>query len=75
MFANLAFISYGAARQFKPILALHLILLPIDVVRLRHSLASERHSHSSGGPGRAIATSSRDPDDQGSGARKAGARM
>ena len=33
--ANLCFIGYGAMGQFMPVLALHLVLLPINLLRLR----------------------------------------
>jgi hypothetical protein len=33
--ANVCFIGYGAMGRFMPVLALHIILLPINLVRLR----------------------------------------
>jgi hypothetical protein len=33
--ANVCFIGYGAMGQFMPVLVLHVILLPINVIRLR----------------------------------------
>ncbi|RDI57977.1 hypothetical protein [Microvirga subterranea] len=33
--ANICFIGYGAMGQFMPVLMLHLILLPINLARLR----------------------------------------
>ncbi len=37
--ANIAFITYGAAAAIYPTLLLHLVLLPLNVVRLRQMLA------------------------------------
>ena len=34
IFSNVAFIAYGAVNWLLPVLALHLILLPLNVVRL-----------------------------------------
>lgn len=36
--ANLFFIGYGAIGHFLPVLALHLVLLPLNVARVRHAL-------------------------------------
>jgi len=36
--ANICFIGYGAMGWFLPVLALHVILLPINLVRLRSLL-------------------------------------
>jgi hypothetical protein len=33
--ANICFIGYGAMGLFMPVLALHLVLLPVNLVRLR----------------------------------------
>jgi hypothetical protein len=33
--ANVCFIGYGAMGMYMPVLALHLVLLPINLVRLR----------------------------------------
>jgi hypothetical protein len=41
--ANICFIGYGAMGQFIPVLALHVILLPVNFVRLR-TLVSQSHS-------------------------------
>ena len=40
--ANICFIGYGAMGQFIPVLALHVILLPVNLVRLR-MLVSQSH--------------------------------
>jgi hypothetical protein len=40
--ANICFIGYGAMGQFIPVLALHVILLPVNVVRLRALLNQAR---------------------------------
>ena len=37
---NLAFITYGLAAQLWPIVMLHLIMLPLNVIRLREAFAS-----------------------------------
>lgn len=36
--SNLAFIAYGASTGLGPVLLLHLVLLPVNVQRLRESL-------------------------------------
>jgi hypothetical protein len=41
--ANICFIGYGAMGQFIPVLALHILLLPVNLVRLR-TLVSQPHS-------------------------------
>jgi hypothetical protein len=41
--ANICFIGYGAMGLFIPVLALHVILLPVNLVRLR-TLVSPRRS-------------------------------
>lgn len=38
--SNLAFIAYGALAGLGPVLLLHLLLLPINLVRLRGAAAS-----------------------------------
>jgi ABC-type glycerol-3-phosphate transport system permease component len=38
--SNLAFITYGLAAQLWPIVTLHLIMLPLNVIRLREAFAS-----------------------------------
>ena len=40
--ANLFFIAYGAAGSYYPVLVLHLILLPLNVVRLIEQTTSLR---------------------------------
>ena len=46
--SNVCFIGYGAMGPFLPVLTLHLILLPINIARLRalvrHSCAAAAHS-------------------------------
>ncbi len=52
--ANFCFIGYGALGSYMPVLVLHLILLPINLVRLRallgpsRTLAEERRDDVSG---------------------------
>lgn len=36
--SNLAFIAYGALAHLQPVLLLHLMLLPMNVLRLRQAL-------------------------------------
>lgn len=38
--SNVAFIAYGLADQLWPIVTLHMIMLPLNVIRLREALAS-----------------------------------
>ena len=38
--SNLAFITYGLAAQLWPIVTLHLIMLPLNVIRLREAFAA-----------------------------------
>jgi hypothetical protein len=38
--SNLAFILYGYAARIEPVLVLHLILLPINIIRLLEALSS-----------------------------------
>ena len=38
IFSNLAFITYGTIEWLPPILFLHLVLLPVNIVRLREAL-------------------------------------
>jgi ABC-type glycerol-3-phosphate transport system permease component len=38
--SNVAFITYGLAAQLWPIVMLHVIMLPLNVSRLRDALAS-----------------------------------
>ena len=37
--SNLAFITYGLAARLWPIVTLHLIMLPLNVIRLREAFA------------------------------------
>ncbi len=55
--ANFCFIAYGALGSYMPVLVLHLILLPINLVRLRTLLApsgdeakTRRHDAPDGSP-------------------------
>lgn len=41
IFSNVAFISYGILAWLPPVLCLHLLLLPVNVFRLRSLLAEE----------------------------------
>jgi hypothetical protein len=41
--ANICFIGYGAMGPFIPVLGLHVILLPVNIARLR-ALLSQSHS-------------------------------
>jgi hypothetical protein len=41
IFSNLAFISYGTIAWLPPVLGLHLLLLPINVLRLREILCDQ----------------------------------
>ena len=45
--SNLAFISYGALAWLPPVLALHLLLLPINILRLREIITTQA-AHRSG---------------------------
>jgi CRP/FNR family transcriptional regulator, cyclic AMP receptor protein len=38
--SNVAFITYGLAARLWPIVILHVIMLPLNVIRLREALAS-----------------------------------
>ena len=38
IFSNLAFITYGAVEWLPPVLFLHLVLLPLNIVRLREAV-------------------------------------
>jgi hypothetical protein len=42
--SNLAFISYGYAMGLPPVLLLHLVLLPVNLVRLAQLLRARRES-------------------------------
>jgi hypothetical protein len=56
IFSNLAFISYGALVWLPPVLGLHLLLLPLNVLRLRelHNSATDRNRLGSGLRGLAL---------------------
>jgi hypothetical protein len=41
IFSNIAFISYGVLAWLPPVLCLHLLLLPVNVLRLRSLLTEE----------------------------------
>jgi hypothetical protein len=41
IFSNLAFISYGTIAWLLPVLGLHLLLLPLNVLRLREILRDQ----------------------------------
>jgi|SRR5215471_1090947 hypothetical protein len=45
--SNLAFISYGALAWLPPVLGLHLLLLPLNVIRLREFIITQS-AHRSG---------------------------
>jgi hypothetical protein len=45
--ANICFIRYGAMGVYLPVLSLHLVLLPINVVRLR-TLVAELNARTDG---------------------------
>lgn len=55
--ANLAFIAYAAAVGLNPVLILHLMLLPCNLIRLSQILAHRRKAGSI-----AFASSDRPPD-------------
>jgi hypothetical protein len=42
--ANLVFIAYGLAGGYAPVLVLHLVLLPLNLVRLAGELARRRRA-------------------------------
>ena len=42
IFSNLAFITYGTIEWLPPVLFLHLVLLPLNIVRLREALRATR---------------------------------
>lgn len=48
--ANLLFIAYGAVLDLKPVLALHCVLLPLNVVRLREAWRDNRGGRETAGP-------------------------
>lgn len=41
IFSNISFITYGALAWLPPVFCLHLLLLPVNVLRLRGLLAEE----------------------------------
>jgi hypothetical protein len=41
IFSNIAFIIYGALNVLLPVLALHLLLLPLNVIRLSQARATQ----------------------------------
>jgi hypothetical protein len=41
IFSNIAFITYGALAWLPPVFCLHLLLLPVNVLRLRSLLVEE----------------------------------
>jgi hypothetical protein len=40
IFSNLAFITYGTIEWLPPVLLLHLVLLPLNIVRLRDAVTA-----------------------------------
>ncbi len=46
--ANVMFITYGAAMGLMPVLVLHCILLPLNMMRLGEALARNRNERRSG---------------------------
>jgi hypothetical protein len=42
IFSNIAFITYGAIEWLPPVLFLHLVLLPLNIVRLREAVRASR---------------------------------
>jgi len=42
IFSNLAFITYGTIEWLPPVLFLHLVLLPLNIVRLRQAVRASR---------------------------------
>jgi len=48
LFSNLAFISYGALAWLPPVLGLHLLLLPLNVLRLKELQSSGTDRNQSG---------------------------
>lgn len=47
--ANLCFVSYGALMDLAPVLALHLLLIPCNALRLAELVKERRHVVSGGG--------------------------
>jgi len=48
--ANIGFITYAASMELMPVLALHLLLVPCNTVRLGELIAEKRRSDPYGGP-------------------------
>ena len=46
--ANLCFVSYGALMDLAPVLALHLLLIPCNAIRLAELVKERRHVASGG---------------------------
>jgi hypothetical protein len=42
IFSNIAFITYGTIECLPPVLFLHLVLLPLNIVRLREAVKTSR---------------------------------
>jgi CRP/FNR family transcriptional regulator, cyclic AMP receptor protein len=42
IFSNLAFITYGAIAWLPPVLFLHMVLLPLNIVRLAEIIRASR---------------------------------
>jgi hypothetical protein len=42
IFSNLAFITYGTLQWLPPVLVLHVVLLPLNMVRLSEVLRSDK---------------------------------
>jgi hypothetical protein len=42
IFSNIAFITYGTIEWLPPVLFLHLVLLPLNIVRLREAVRASR---------------------------------
>ena len=55
--SNLAFISYGALAWLPPVLGLHLLLLPLNIIRLREMMITQAAHLSGGAKSSAIGTS------------------
>ncbi|MGE0803243.1 MAG: hypothetical protein AB7G13_13695 [Lautropia sp.] len=50
--SNLAFIAYGALADLDPVLALHVVLLPVNALRLaQHTRSASRTYHEPRGTG------------------------
>jgi CRP/FNR family transcriptional regulator, cyclic AMP receptor protein len=42
IFSNVAFITYGAIEWVPPVLLLHLVLLPLNIVRFSEAISADR---------------------------------